>query len=152
MLICLSTFAIVAKSSFIYQGGNMPKELSYLDIIEKGPEIVAYQFIYAVGGYIFWMEHDMADGRIPESDWEKIDLSLTERRVEQLAVIKSLTKYGLTEPVTDKNAPTEMYWKWYRWWKKYMDSLSREEEYKLGKAIENDEDLSSWRPEGNWQD
>lgn len=42
------------------------------------------------------------------------------------------------------------YWKWYEWWRNYVNSLGEDEMAAIDSAIKNGEDVSEYRPEKSW--
>ena len=126
------------------------KAALFAALLENGQEIELYMFIESAGGFIFYMEHDMADGRIPEKDWPAIDRDIANVRAQQLLVAAKLTRFGITANLPDGSTSTD-YWKWYHWWSNYIRSLSDEEYQFLNRAISQKKDLSTWQPQGSWQ-
>ena len=120
-------------------------------LIESGPEVLAYFTIQSIGAFCWSMEHDMADGRIPEKDWPAIDTDIKRARIEQLEVVKSLKLYGV-ESVAEDGKPSKDYWKWYRFWNDYVNSLTDQEFHELDQALTQELDVSTFKPKGSWKD
>jgi hypothetical protein len=59
--------------------------------------------------------------------------------------------YGFT-PYDDKDNPTDPFYRWFKWWGDYLESLTDEEWDSLNKSIIEGEDLSAFKPKGNWID
>ena len=51
----------------------------------------------------------------------------------------------------EMEAPSDDYWKWYHWWKEYITSLSDQQFRELDRALEANQDVSTWRPKGDWR-
>lgn len=118
--------------------------------IEEGPEIMLYFIIDQIGSFTFHMNHDLAHSRI-QGDTTGVDADIQTAREQQKAAVKKLTRFGVQNPTGENDAPTEEYWKWYRWWDNYIHSLNNEEFDALNNALEKDTDLSKWRPLGDWK-
>jgi len=127
----------------------VPEDSNLKRIVENGPEIYAYMYIQQLGGAIWRLNHDAADGRIPDSP--KIDRDIAEMRKQQLELIKSLSKYGV-EPLNEDGHPTEQYWKWYHWWNNYIEGLPQIDWQRLDKEMSENIDVSNWRPPGSWKE
>ncbi len=97
------------------------------------------------------MNHDMADGRIPEADHPAIDVDVQKARDESKQIVLSLTRFGLTSPTDENGSPTPEYCSWYRWWDSYEHSITPEQFKQLERVLESKSDLSAWRPEGSWK-
>ncbi len=111
-----------------------------------------------LGGFIFYMNHDLADGRIPEDP--SIDKALAAAKKEIEFAVDHTTRFGVTKPRNDNGGGSEEYFLWYRWWDTYAKGLSEEKFHDLdmtvkaamekgGKDVE--EKLKKWRPKGNWK-
>jgi hypothetical protein len=122
------------------------------ELVETSPEIAVYLSIQGIGSFCFYMSHDMADGRIPEERWEAIDKDILKAREDQVVIVKSLTSFGLSKPLDDENKPTSDYWKWYKWWNIYVESLSDDDFKKMDASLTKKEEVSIWRPKGNWKE
>lgn len=126
-------------------------EIVLNSILEEGPEVLAFLVIDTIGGFCFYMNHDMADDRIPAEYHQSIDLDIAKAIAEQVRVVKSLTRFGVERPLDDQERPTREYWSWFTWWKNYIQGLSEEQFHLLDLALANKEDVSAWRPEGSWK-
>lgn len=127
------------------------QEIAFQDLLDNGPEILVYYTINSIGGFIWQMNHSMADGRIPECDHAAIDKDIANVRKQQVELIKTLPKYGVSQPLGENDQPTPEYWLWFRWWDSYAKSLSNEEFYILNNLLSDKGDVSKFRPEGNWK-
>jgi hypothetical protein len=124
----------------------MFEEATLQALCETDPEIQVYFAIQVIGGFVWRMEHDMADGRIPEADHPAIDADIVIARGEQLKLVRSLTRFGLTTPIEEQGAPTKEYWAWYKKWNNYVENLSNEQFDELDKALSAHDDVSMWKP------
>ena len=135
---------------------NISENISEIDTMR---EIEIYFTINEIGGFIWRMNHDMADVRIPEDQWPAIDRDIKKMSEIQQHAISILPKFGVTPPFRDPEnklaflrKPSAQYWAWFRWWDGYIKGLSEEEWEILSQKIDKDEDISSYRPSGAWQD
>lgn len=115
-------------------------------------EICTYFIINEIGGFIWRMNHDMADGRIESSDHAAIDKDIVTMREIQLHAVKCLTKFGVTPFKDDEKTTTAEYWAWFRWWDAYIKNMPKEQWEELDELISTKKDVSAYRPEGNWKD
>lgn len=60
--------------------------------IEQSDELHLYFAIQETGGFIWHMEHDMGNGRIPEKDWPLIDAEIAKIRPLQIYAVSQLTR------------------------------------------------------------
>lgn len=123
-------------------------------VIDRGPEAVVYFLIEDLGGFIWRMNHDMADWRIPEKEWPGIDREIAVARVEQGRLCEALPRFGVAKPLDDGGRPTEEYWAWYRWWNAWHKGMSDEQfdAIDVDIALEmTDEQIARCRPEGTWK-
>lgn len=123
------------------------------EIIEAGPEVVVYMLIEQIGGFIWRMNHDMADGRIPVEAHRGIDKDIAKARPQQVALVKCLTRFGLAKPLEEDDRPTDEYSAWYRWWNGWHKGMSDEEWDEIQGDIKLemcDEAIARCRPEGSW--
>jgi hypothetical protein len=131
----------------------MIKEEAFCDLLVRGPEVAVYMAINEMGSFMFHMEHDMSHGRIPESSWPAIDADIQRCREQQVALAKSLTRFGLQKPFDENDKPTEEYWKWFRWWNSWHKGMSDEEWRVVNPMIDltmTPEQIARCRPQGDW--
>jgi len=119
--------------------------------IEEADELGLYFMINEIGGFVWRMNHDMADGRIPEKDWPMIDEEIARLRPLQTFAVSQLTRIGVETPLKeDGKSPTDEYWAWFRWWDGYIKGLPEDQWKELESAYPNG-DYSKFRPEGEWK-
>jgi hypothetical protein len=51
----------------------------------------------------------------------------------------------------ESGALTDDYWRWYKWWAEYVRGLGDKEFRELDKAMTEEQDVSRWRPQGDWR-
>ena len=121
------------------------------EIIDVGPEVVVYMHIETIGGFMWRMNHDMADGRIPPESHQAIDEDIAKVRPQQVRLVECLTRFGLDKPLEDDGIPTDEYWAWDKWWNGWHKGMSDAEwdaiqgDIKLGMS---EEAIARCRPEG----
>ena len=124
-----------------------------VELCNNGDEAQLYHLINWLGGIKWRTNHDAADGRLkmtPELQNELYEIQYS----QEYAVLKT-TRFGTTIPAPDKEGEhvprAEPYDRWFRWWKDYFESMSDEEFREYDKATSAKEDVSRFRPAGDWK-
>ena len=118
-------------------------------IIKTCPEIKLYFIIDAIGAMRWRLNHDMADGRIPESEHAALDKSIKEAAIQQQEAVGQLTRFGVSPFVEGTKSPSESYWQWFHAWDHYIKhELSNEEWNELNRKLSVNEDISEYKPKG----
>ena len=129
-----------------YDGGIL-KDPS---IVNTCTEQELYRMIEAFGYKIWRLNHDMADGRIKEN----IDLMPYQYAIEYC--VMHTTRFGveISEPKEGEQVKaTKSYWAWFKWWDNYFkNTLTDEECEEYEHKSERVEDISKFRPTGDWKD
>lgn len=115
-------------------------------------ELELYFFIEECGYFCWRMNHDMADGRIPQSDHAKIDIDVAKVRERQIEAIKELQKFGVENPLKEDGRANDTYWSWYKKWKSWHHGMGDEQWQEVNAAIKNGvtvELLEKYRKEAN---
>jgi hypothetical protein len=94
--------------------------------IKEFNEIELYFFIEECGFFCWRMNHDMADGRIPQKDHAALDADIVAIQKKQVEAIKELPRIGIECPLDEADRPTTNYWLWYRKWHKWHLDMSSE--------------------------
>jgi len=76
--------------------------------IEEADELGLYFMINEIGGFVWRMNHDMADGRIPEKDWPMIDEEIARLRPLQTFAVSQLTRIGVETPLKEDGKSLQM--------------------------------------------
>ena len=113
-------------------------------------EVELYIIINSLGGFIWRMNHDLADGRISES--LEINKSLAEAQKKVEFAVEQTKRFGVIQPKSEQEGPTPEYWRWFRCWDSYVNDLSTGEWRKLEYSIEMGKDVSSWKPHTDWRE
>jgi len=87
-------------------------------------ELELYFFIEECGYFCWRMNHDMADGRVPQAEHAKIDADVVKIHARQVEAIKELPRFGVEHPLKDGGGGSDTYWAWYRKWKTWHQSMS----------------------------
>jgi len=124
-------------------------DAEYDAYIKTCPEVELYFAIDTFGGFVWRMNHDLADGRIESSAGVEQDIINMQGRME-IAIDQSV-RFGVIEPRKDGRA-SESYWRWFRWWDAWSKAMSNAQFREVDRAITNHEDLSRFRPDGDWKD
>lgn len=93
------------------------------DNIESMNELELYFFIDTCGAFMWRMNHDMCDGRIPEKDWPGIDRDIVDVRAQQMTAVRRLPEFGVAS-LDAENKPTPEYWVWFRTWDAWKKGLA----------------------------
>lgn len=111
-----------------------------------------YFAIDMCGGFIWRMNHDLANGRI-EDPTGGIDRDIQQARQDQLAIVAALPRFGVSEPLKD-GRPTDQYWRWFRWWDSWKKAMSNDEwrecDAAMSRGVTPEED-KRFRPSGDWR-
>lgn len=93
-------------------------------------------FLIEECGYFCWrMNHDMADGRIPQSEHANLDASIAIVRKRQIEAIQELTRFGVEQPLKEDGGGSGAYWAWYNKWKNWHRGMSDEQWQEVNAAI-----------------
>lgn len=115
------------------------------------PEIMLYFMIDSLGGFIWRMNHDMADMRIPVEQHAGIDKDLANVQKQIEFAVDHTTRFGLKEPRNSEGHATEEYSRWFGRWDGYVKSLSDEKFAELELALkaysEALAEVEKWQPE-----
>ena len=129
-----------------YDGGILADP----SIVNTCTEQKLYRLIDALGYNVWRLNHDMADGRIKEN----IDLMPYQYAIEYC--VMHTTRFGveISEPKEGEHVEaTKSYWAWFEWWDNYFKNTLTDEEYKeYEHKSEKGEDISKFRPTGDWKD
>lgn len=102
--------------------------------IEQASEVELY-FIIDCAGYMMWrLNHDAADGRIPNAG---VDESIKSIHDTQQEAVNQLTRFGISPFLEDGKSPSKAYWDWYYRWDKYIKNLSPKEYTEIEDQINN---------------
>ena len=109
-----------------------------------------YFYINNLGGIIWRLNYNMAEGNIKD----RLDLTPFQYAVEYCVMHTRRFGVELEEPKNGEHVKTtDSYRAWFRWWNDYFQRTLTREEYEdyLQKA-DNGEDISQFRPDGDWHD
>jgi hypothetical protein len=108
-----------------------------------------YFYINTLGGMLWRLNHDMAHGRIEKN----LDLSPYFYAIEYC--VMHTTRFGveIEEPKAGEHVkPTVSYLAWFCWWDNYFQNTLSQEEYEIYRhKVHKGEDVSQFRPAGDWR-
>lgn len=134
----------------------MSDEAFYKKIAEC-EEHELYFIINEIGGFLWRMNHDLADGRIKSSPG--IDEDLKNLSALQQKAVEQTVRFGvpfkqemkmnsiLKEEVL---VTCDEYWQWYRFWDKWKDDLKPEEWAQVSSRISNEQGIGEFLPKEKW--
>lgn len=137
----------IEKKQFGKYDGGILKDPSYVATCK---EQELYFYINSLGGIIWRLRHDMADGRIKEN----LDLMPYQYAIEYCIMHTPRFGVKINEPEEGEHVKaTDSYWAWFRWWDEYFQRTLTDEEYKdYQQRLNNGEDISKFHPTGDWRD
>lgn len=124
-------------------------------------EVELYLTIYALGDFVWRMNHDMAKpGRIPVEHHAGIrnDVAACQARME--CAVDQAIRFTVGTPRETKTdaftgeeflGASDEYWLWFRWWDSWSKSLTDKQFREMDADITAKRDLAVWRPEGDWR-
>jgi hypothetical protein len=127
----------------------------FIKICETGPEILLYYTINTLGGVIWRMNHDLADGRIIGEEAKQANAELPRLQEQIQFAVSHAARFGVTTPMNADKTPTPQYKRWFNWWDSYTHSIQRHTEDQLFAHLNNinctEAEVAEWRPEGDWR-
>lgn len=130
---------------------ELKKEVLFERQCKEFQEIGLFYFIRELGGFIWHLNHDMADGRIPEEEHGAIDADIAKMNKQLMFAAEQLKRFSVKKSFIDGKM-TKEYRAWYDWWDKYEKSLSEEDFISIEQALARKEDVGKWRPKGHWKE
>ena len=120
------------------------------NFISQCTEQELYHIINMIGGMIWRANHDAADGRITGN----FDLSKEQYAIEYC--VMQTTRFGVEIPEPKEGEHVERtasYNAWFKWWNEYFQHTLRQEDFDAyNKKASAGEDVSKYRPAGDWRD
>lgn len=127
----------------------------FAETVKELREIELYFVIEQLGGLQWRIRHDSyrnsARGLINQSQIDADDKALVELGERLETAVEQTKRFGVEEPFNENRGGSETYFKWYRWWDAYAKGLSDEEFRAVDAAMFAKEDISSYRPQGDWR-
>jgi hypothetical protein len=134
----------------------MFEEEQFQQLCKSCPEILLYFTINELGGFIWRMNHDMADFRIAAEDHPAVSQDVTKAQVQIQFAVDQTTRFGVSMPRNTESSnggATPEYWTWFQRWDDYVKSLTDEQFKELNSVMtayssSNDAtELDKWHPE-----
>ncbi len=94
------------------------------------------------------INHDLADGRIEDPDGV-IAKGLEQQQEMIEYAVDQTVRFGVDPDPRSTGNPS--YWLWFRWWDKWAKNLSDSEFVTFDEAMIKEQDLSAYRPKGDWK-
>ena len=109
-----------------------------------------YFIINNIGGFIWQMNHDMADGRIEEN----VALNSEQYAIEYCVMQTRRFGVEIPDPKDGEHVErTASYNAWFRWWDSYFQNELSFEEWDEYQSLQSQgKDVSHYRPQGDWRD
>ncbi len=113
--------------------------------LDECSEIFLWAAIEQLGGFIWRMNHDLADGRIKSTPDIEDDLIMM--RNNQEYAIDQLERFGVSDPRRESN---KEYWEWYKTWKDYWENVDKGIYDEINRRIKADstDNCEEYRPDG----
>ena len=109
-------------------------------------EIYIWSLIEEIGGFTWRMNHDMADGRIPQESHAAIDEDIVRMTEIQKYAVSQLPRFGVANPEMGPEE-REKYFEWYQGWKGLINGLSEAEWQELNSLLgKNDPKANEYHP------
>jgi hypothetical protein len=116
------------------------------------PEIELFWTIDLAGGRLWRIRHDSADGRLRMTAELMNDMQELQYVIEYLAYQSNRFGTNIPEPKEGEHVVrTDEYWKWFRWWKKYIEKLSDKDISDIDVCLNTKVGIEKYRPEGDWR-
>lgn len=137
------------KQFGVYQGDLTEDGLR---VVEKGNEQEMYTLINGLSYRIFKMEKDLKENQVLESKYEKY---LEELKYALEYAILRTRRFGVIILDAEKNCHierTDSYEQWFNWWHEYFQKTLTDDEWnEFNKRSIDGNDISHFRPEGDWK-
>lgn len=123
------------------------------DFKKKVQEMKEFELFLAIESLssILWKEkHEFFHGRLEMSENKFKDNQEYYHTLQKECVLM-LKQFNVdTESVNDK--PNGSYWKWYQFWKNWMNDFSEEERKDFEKRFEKNENVDDLLPKKRWNE
>lgn len=153
---------IMFKSEHVAGTLKTQEEKDGVDL-KNAREYELFFFIEQCGSMLWRLQHDLADGRIGETEEEveSIEKSIQQLSQQQKDAVNIVAeRFGIDlihEETTDAggNKTSKIngdYWKWYRHWKNWLTSLTDEEWNMVNRMMQKGESIDDYLPKNSWKD
>jgi hypothetical protein len=100
-------------------------DTNFKKVVETCDETLLYLTISNVGGGLFYVRHDLADGRIESTP--ELEQWLTEAQEMIEYAVDQTKRFGISKPRDERKMATPEYWTWFRRWDAWWEDLDDEE-------------------------
>ncbi len=113
--------------------------------LDECSEIFLWAAIEQLGGFLWRMNHDMADGRIQSTPDIEADMIMMGENQEY--AIDQLARFGVPDPREGKR---KEYMEWYKIWKDYWETVDKDIYDEINRRIKIDstDACQEYRPDG----
>ena len=113
--------------------------------LDECSEIFLWAAIEQLGGFLWRMNHDMADGRIQSTPDIEADMIMMGENQEY--AIDQLARFGVPDPREGKR---KEYMEWYKTWKDYWETVDKGIYDEINRRIKADstDACQEYRPDG----
>lgn len=129
----------------------MFQEPEFDKICREADEINFYFVCNDLSAFSWRMTHDMNTGRIPREDWAGVLRDVEKARTQLRYAAAFAHRFGIKAALNPYGGLTYEFNAWHSWWHNYIEGLSREDWQLLEMAMNAKEDVSAWRPAGDWR-
>lgn len=119
--------------------------------VSKMSEIELYFAIDECGAFIWSMNHNMAHGRIPESDCASVSEDIINVRKLQQFAVENLVRFGIDISTIEDRENGE-YWKWLRFYDNWKKNLPEDVWNNINDRLTKDEPINEFLPKESWRD
>lgn len=133
----------------------------YIEMIKNCSELELFLTIDALGMFVWRMNHDLADGRIGDTEKERQsitkDIRTMQERLEK--TVPHCERFGVRFELVEK--PNEIlggtyktacdeYWQWYRHWDEWKKALTDDQWNEFQRLKNQKGDFSHLLPKHDW--
>lgn len=125
-------------------------------LIANATEYDIWAYIYQLGGQLFWLRHEWADGRL-DAQYEDVkkEEEILQYRIEY--IVYSLKRFGVkfdAEPKAGEHIKknNESYWKWYNHWSNHWEKMPKDKYDEFCKLKKEGKDISEYLPKTKWDE
>lgn len=104
--------------------------------LDEASEVYLWLTIEGLGGFVWRMNHDLADGRIESTPGIEKDLITMQEQIEY--AVSQLERFGIKNPKGEDKEVRDAYWEWYQTWKKHIEALPDPEYKELNDMLQED--------------
>jgi hypothetical protein len=127
------------------------KRAEFLKLIETCGETMLYLIIESLGGMQWTLRHQANKSYTSDSEAAVMLHDSALITIDLGLAVQQTVRFGVSKPTDEEGIATPEYWRWYRWWNGYHKGMTENEWQRLDCASSGGEDLSGFRPSGDWR-